>query len=101
MTLKVVKKNQSVTIFYKSTFFFSAEVVTTSWPCYSSAILWILNTLVLGICLVKIFVYGDPIIPSKSKLFTSFWRHRKQADFDLSRVNENFWFFSKARLPRV
>ncbi|KAK6626223.1 hypothetical protein RUM43_006530 [Polyplax serrata] len=62
-----------------------AEVVNSSWLGFNSAILFLMNALVLGFCLVKIFVYGDPILSHKSKSFTSFWRHRKQADFDLSR----------------
>lgn len=65
---------------------FQAEVVNSSWLGFNSAILFLMNALVLGFCLVKIFVYGDPILSHKSKSFTSFWRHRKQADFDLSRV---------------
>jgi sterol regulatory element-binding transcription factor 1 len=32
-------------------------------------------------------VYGDPVIYSKSKPFTTYWRHRKQADYDLSNVS--------------
>ncbi|XP_066999695.2 sterol regulatory element-binding protein 1 [Anabrus simplex] len=51
----------------------------------SSLFLWFFNLFVLGICLVKMFVYGDPVMPTKSKASTAFWRHRKQADFDLSK----------------
>lgn len=51
----------------------------------SSLFLWLFNLFILAICLVKVFVYGDPIMPSKSKASTTFWRHRKQADFDMSK----------------
>lgn len=49
----------------------------------SSLFLWMFNLIVLAGCLVKMFVYGDPIMPNKSKASTAFWRHRRQADFDL------------------
>ncbi|XP_054263085.1 sterol regulatory element-binding protein 1 [Macrosteles quadrilineatus] len=51
----------------------------------SSVALWLLNLLILAFGLVKVFVYGDPILYSDSKASTLFWRHRKQADFDLSK----------------
>ncbi|EEB11877.1 sterol regulatory element-binding protein, putative [Pediculus humanus corporis] len=63
----------------------SGDSISSTLPGFSSTLLWVINTLILGLCLVKIFVYGDPIICSKSKSFTSFWRYKKQADFDLSR----------------
>lgn len=46
--------------------------------------------------MVKMFVYGDPIIPSKSKESQCFWKHRRQADYYISKVincsNVCFWF---------
>ncbi|XP_069702898.1 sterol regulatory element-binding protein 1 [Periplaneta americana] len=51
----------------------------------SSVFLWIFNFIILGGCLIKMLVYGDPIVPSRSKESVAFWRHRKQADFDLSK----------------
>ncbi|KAL0272993.1 UNVERIFIED_CONTAM: hypothetical protein PYX00_005775 [Menopon gallinae] len=60
--------------------------VSSSWTLFSSAILlWLINVMIMGGCLIKILVYGDPVIHTKSKSFVSFWRHRKQADLDLSR----------------
>ncbi|XP_022906755.2 sterol regulatory element-binding protein 1 [Onthophagus taurus] len=55
----------------------------SSWS-YPSFILWGVNFLILGLCLIKMFVYGDPILPSKSKDSQNFWRHRRQADIYLS-----------------
>ncbi|CAG9819718.1 unnamed protein product [Phaedon cochleariae] len=46
----------------------------------STLMLWLLNIFILCFCLVKMFVYGDPIIPEKSKESQTFWRHRRQAD---------------------
>ncbi|KAK9701536.1 Helix-loop-helix DNA-binding domain [Popillia japonica] len=51
----------------------------------STLFLWAMNFLVLGFCLVKMFVYGDPILPTKSKESQNFWRHRRQADINLSK----------------
>lgn len=39
--------------------------------------------------MVKMFVYGDPVLPSKSKESLNFWRHRRQADDYLSKVFSN------------
>ena len=46
----------------------------------SSLMLWCINLLILGFCLVKMFVYGDPVISSTSKESQKFWRHRAQAN---------------------
>ncbi|XP_045478897.1 sterol regulatory element-binding protein 1 isoform X2 [Harmonia axyridis] len=51
----------------------------------SSLLLWLFNSIVLGYCMIKMFVYGDPIILSKSKESQTFWRHRRQADMYLSK----------------
>ncbi|XP_076274163.1 sterol regulatory element binding protein [Rhynchophorus ferrugineus] len=49
----------------------------------SYLILWLFNIFILGFCLVKMFVYGDPIISSKSKEAEKYWVTRKQADIYL------------------
>lgn len=49
----------------------------------SFLILWFINIFILCFCLVKMFVYGDPIISSKSKEAQKYWIHRKQADIYL------------------
>ncbi|PNF43046.1 hypothetical protein B7P43_G05564 [Cryptotermes secundus] len=51
----------------------------------SSLFLWIFNSILLLSCLIKLFVYGDPVIQAKSKESVTFFRHRRQADFDLSK----------------
>jgi hypothetical protein len=53
----------------------------------SSLFLWMFNFMILLGFLVKLFVYGDPVLPAKSKESVTFWRHRRQADFDLSKVH--------------
>ncbi|CAG2065122.1 unnamed protein product, partial [Timema podura] len=59
----------------------------------SSLFLWMFNIIVLAGCLIKMFVYGDPLMPAKSQASVVFWRHRKQADLDLSKVwaDVNIW----------
>ncbi|XP_057662115.1 sterol regulatory element-binding protein 1 [Diorhabda carinulata] len=51
----------------------------------STVILWILNISILAFCLIKMLVYGDPVIPSKSKEAQKFWRHRRQAHLYLKK----------------
>lgn len=45
-----------------------------------------MNLLILGLCLIKVLVYGDPIMNSKSKESITFWRHRQQSEFNISKV---------------
>lgn len=62
----------------------SDHVEDNSWTFGNSAlVLWMTNLMVLAFCLVKMFVYGDPIVPSKSKEAQIFWKHRRQCDFYL------------------
>ncbi|KAF2879791.1 hypothetical protein ILUMI_26383 [Ignelater luminosus] len=59
---------------------------TSAWSLGGSTwLLWFINLFVLAFCFVKMLMYGDPIIPSKSKESQTFWCHRKQADFYLSK----------------
>ncbi|KAK4887264.1 hypothetical protein RN001_003535 [Aquatica leii] len=59
---------------------------SSSWSIVNSTLLlWIINVFILCFCFTKMFLYGDPIIPSKSKESQTFWCHRKQADFYLSK----------------
>ncbi|XP_018580011.1 sterol regulatory element-binding protein 1 isoform X2 [Anoplophora glabripennis] len=51
----------------------------------SAFLLWLINIFIFGFCLVKMFVYGDPIIPSKSKEAQKYWTHRRQADVLLAK----------------
>ncbi|KAK5643835.1 hypothetical protein RI129_007680 [Pyrocoelia pectoralis] len=51
----------------------------------STLFLWTINMFILCFCFIKMLMYGDPIIPSKSKESQTFWCHRKQADFYLSK----------------
>lgn len=48
--------------------------------------LWTLNFLILGACLVKMLVYGDPIIASKSVQANNFWHHKRKAEHYIDKV---------------
>ncbi|KAH6935350.1 hypothetical protein HPB50_005232 [Hyalomma asiaticum] len=45
---------------------------------------WFLNILVTVACLWRLLLYGDGLTQAHSKANAAFWRHRKQADADLS-----------------
>ncbi|KAL1428813.1 hypothetical protein MTO96_002532 [Rhipicephalus appendiculatus] len=49
-----------------------------------SLLAWFLNILVTVACLWRLLLYGDGLSQSHSKANAAFWRHRKQADADLS-----------------
>lgn len=59
----------------------------------SAFLLWLINIFIFVFCLVKMFVYGDPIIPSKSKEAQKYWTHRRQADLLLAKVRNNLYNF--------
>lgn len=67
------------------------------WTKYllSSAVSWILNVILIAMCLLKLFVYGDPVLKKDSGNYTMFWRHRKQADLSFHEVRplKNFYTF--------
>ncbi|CAH1966667.1 unnamed protein product [Acanthoscelides obtectus] len=56
------------------------DYATPTMSLTSSLMLWLFNLAILGFCMVKMFVYGDPIIPQKSKESQTFWKRRRQAD---------------------
>lgn len=59
-----------------------------SWPSFiSSTAIFAINVALLLFCLIKMLVYGDPILPSRSKAFTEYWKHKKQSDLDFQRGN--------------
>ncbi|BES91412.1 Sterol regulatory element-Hypothetical protein protein [Nesidiocoris tenuis] len=53
----------------------------------TSTALWLFNFFIVMACLIKLLMFGDVVIPMKSKASLDFWRHRKQADYYLSKGN--------------
>uniref|UniRef100_H0XBU9 Sterol regulatory element-binding protein 2 n=1 Tax=Otolemur garnettii TaxID=30611 RepID=H0XBU9_OTOGA len=48
-------------------------------------LLWLINGMIVLSVFVKLLVHGEPVIQPHSRSSVTFWRHRKQADLDLSR----------------
>ncbi|XP_069501822.1 sterol regulatory element-binding protein 1 isoform X2 [Ambystoma mexicanum] len=62
----------------------------------SSMLLWMINIVVILGVFCRLFVYGEPVTRLHSEPSVLFWRHRKQADFDLARgdfaqASQNLW----------
>lgn len=49
-------------------------------------ILWLVNGVIVLSVFVKLLVHGEPVTRLHSRSSVTFWRHRKQADLDLARV---------------
>ncbi|XP_055614165.1 sterol regulatory element-binding protein 1 isoform X2 [Uranotaenia lowii] len=59
-----------------------------SWTSLSSSMLiFAINFALLAFGLIKMLVYGDPILPARSKASTEYWKHKKQSDADFERGN--------------
>ncbi|KAK9306386.1 hypothetical protein QLX08_002905 [Tetragonisca angustula] len=54
-------------------------------PMWSNVFLWLTNVILLigGLC--RLLLYGDPILPSNSKIFIELHRWRRQAEFNISK----------------
>lgn len=51
---------------------------------------WMFYLCFIFLCLVKMLVYGDPIMKNQSNESNNYWKHKKQSDLDFERVRENF-----------
>ncbi|GAB0099908.1 sterol regulatory element-binding protein 1 [Sergentomyia squamirostris] len=52
-----------------------------SWDSFGGTVLlWLVNVIIAWFCLIKMLVYGDPILNSKSKVASEFARHKKTAE---------------------
>ncbi|XP_078602754.1 sterol regulatory element-binding protein 1-like [Branchiostoma floridae x Branchiostoma japonicum] len=63
------------------------SAVELSWQewLFPTLWLWLLNTVVVLGVLTRILVYGEPVTVPRTKASTTFWRHHKQAEVDISR----------------
>lgn len=52
---------------------------------WSTVILWLTNIVLLVGALCKLLLYGDPVLPSDSKVFLELHRWRRQAEFNISK----------------
>lgn len=53
----------------------------------SSVTVWLVNMVTVAVLLVRVFVYGEPVVRKKGLISETFWRHRKQADLDMAKGN--------------
>ncbi|XP_017889357.1 sterol regulatory element-binding protein 1 [Ceratina calcarata] len=54
-------------------------------PMWSNVFLWLTNVVLLISGLCRLLLYGDPIVPSDSKMFLELHRWRRQAEFNISK----------------
>lgn len=68
----------------------------------SQWIIWVFNlVLVLGI-LIRLYVYGEPVLRPNTEAAVRFWSLSRKADLDIARVNRLLWsvlFLTKHTLP--
>lgn len=50
-------------------------------------LIWAFNIAFLIGCLVKMLVYGDPVLKNQSNESNNYWKHKRQSDLDYERVN--------------
>lgn len=53
----------------------------------SVLIIWLFNIVFFIGCLIKMLVYGDPILKHQSNESIKYWKHKKQSDLDFDRVS--------------
>ncbi|XP_050079537.1 sterol regulatory element-binding protein 1 [Anopheles maculipalpis] len=59
-----------------------------SWSRLSSSLLLALvNFMFLAFCLVRMLVYGDPVLLPRSRASTDYWKHKRQSDVEFRRGN--------------
>lgn len=52
-------------------------------------IMWTINLVLMLCCLIKMLVYGDPVMKPKTPEFVNYWKHKKQSDLEFERGNSN------------
>ncbi|RUS91548.1 hypothetical protein EGW08_000663 [Elysia chlorotica] len=67
----------------------SEEFQSASWfkRIYPSVVLWLLNGIFVSFVLARLLIFGEPVTKKNSDASVAFWRHRKQADLDISRAD--------------
>ncbi|XP_053678112.1 sterol regulatory element-binding protein 1 [Anopheles nili] len=59
-----------------------------SWARISSTLLLgLVNFLLMAFCLIRMLVYGDPVLPARSRASNEYWKHKKQSDLEFRRGN--------------
>lgn len=66
-----------------------AGMLPTFQKASTSLILWTFNVIILFCCLVKLLVYGDPVLNSNTQAAAEYWKHKKRADYEFSKGNSS------------
>lgn len=53
----------------------------------SALLLWAMNILVMLLCMVKLLVYGDPLLSSETSASEAYWKHKKMAEHYFATVS--------------
>ncbi|XP_055383101.1 sterol regulatory element-binding protein 1 [Condylostylus longicornis] len=61
-----------------------------TWHGFSTSLaLWTVNLTVLLCCLIKLLVYGDPVLDPSSPASEAYWKRKKRADLEFSKGNSS------------
>lgn len=61
-----------------------------SWAKISaSLVLWTVNWMIVTMCMVKMLIYGDPILANRSKAESEFWKHKKHSEVEFFKGNSS------------
>lgn len=52
-----------------------------------SFFVWAFNLLILTLCLIKMLIYGDPVLSANAKTTDEFWKHKKHAEVEYAKGN--------------
>ncbi|KAG5680838.1 hypothetical protein PVAND_010320 [Polypedilum vanderplanki] len=63
------------------------DIGLSLWNFSSTFFVWMINIMFLIGCLVKMLVYGDPVLKHQSNESIKYWKHKKQSDLEFERGN--------------
>lgn len=63
------------------------DISTSIQNISSMFLVWAFNIFFIFACLVKMLVYGDPVVKHQSNESIKYWKHKKQSDLDFERVS--------------
>jgi sterol regulatory element-binding transcription factor 1 len=64
------------------------DIGQSIWNFSSIFFVWAFNVMFLIGCLIKMLVYGDPVLKHQSNESIKYWKHKKQSDLEFERVSQ-------------